>query len=159
MSFLHIISTLLLITYILGCSSDSYSPETSVSYNLCISDGGEVITEEYPDGTKSEFCSTKTSYQYDDGQQEYEELCLLEYYENDSCDRDAQDDKIPGLLLSSSSDSKTVYTRFHDTVLNIMTNISDTGYGHNAHNNFSLHPNYNELNGSHSDYDLFLDCS
>lgn len=155
------ISLLIVSVFIfISCSSGS----DSLGYQECIDDGGEVILENNANGTSTELCSIKKVHQFDDGEHEMEEVCPLDDYYNGTCDADAEDDKestilgAPALRLANDN-SKFVYTLFHDKVLEIMTKVSDTGYAHNSNNNFSLVPNYTDLNTTHDKYNLFLDCS
>ncbi len=146
--------TLMIIVFLfLGCSSDD---TPTLGADKCLNDGGEVIVETYPDESSSRLCSIKRSYIFDDGEQEFVENCLLENYYYDTCDIDAIADKSS---QPTTSEPGTVSTLFHKQVLNIMSNIENTGYAHNAHHNFSLVPNYPEANTTHDQYNLFLDCS
>ena len=153
-SVMSVRTTLMIIFFLfLGCSSDN---STTLGSYKCLNDGGEIITETYPDGSSIQLCSIKRSYIFDDGEQEFTEQCDLENYYYDTCDIDAVDDKSSDETVTAS---RSVSTMFHDQVYNIMGNIENTGYAHNAHNNFSLVPNYPEANTTHDRYDLFLDCS
>lgn len=56
----------------------------------------------------------------------------------------------------------TVSSYFHKKVVEIMENIYNTGYAHNADHNFSLLPDYTELKTTvpgTTEFNLFLDCS
>ena len=145
---------MIMVFLFLGCSSDN---STALGTDKCLHDGGEIVTESYPDGSSIQLCSVRRSYIFDDGDQEFIEQCDLENYYYDTCDIDAVDDKSSSDQLTSTSE--TVSQLFHDQVYNIMGHIKNTGYAHNAHNNFSLVPNYTEANTTHNTYDLFLDCS
>lgn len=88
---------------LLGCSSDN---GTVLGYDKCLNDGGEIVTEEYPDGTSSQLCSITSSYVFDDGEQTFTDKCPLADYYYDTFDLDAFEDKA---VILATTETGTVY--------------------------------------------------
>ncbi|NPU84986.1 MAG: hypothetical protein HPY65_10910 [Syntrophaceae bacterium] len=133
------------------------SDQASPALAKCLAAGGSVLTESYPDGTSAQLCVTGETSVFDDGMQQMTHRCLLDKFYYDTCDADAlPDTQRPA---ANVSDTNALNAYFHQTVLDIMTKVKNTGYAHNKNHNFSLVPEYTDITRPQAEYDLFLDCS
>ena len=121
----------------------------------CLEDGGQVITEQIPGGDRLYVCELEQCYTYDIGEFCEIHRCDLERYYDSTCV-----EPVPPPLPFVPGE--TVASYFHEKVTDILRNIGNTGYAHNADNNFSLIPDHTGLAAILPDttpYNLFLDCS
>ncbi len=121
----------------------------------CLEDGGQITTEQIPGGDRIHVCELEECYSYDDGEFCEIHRCDLERYYDGTCMEPVPP---PPPFVPDA----TVASYFHEKVGDILRNIENTGYAHNAGNNFSLIPDYTELAAIEPDttpYNLFLDCS
>ncbi len=121
----------------------------------CLEDGGQVITEQIPGGDRIFVCELEQCYTYDDGEFCEIHRCDLKRYYDGTC---VEPVPPPPPFVPD----ETVASYFHEKVRDILRNIENTGYAHNADKNFSLIPDYTELAAILPDttsYNLFLDCS
>jgi len=152
------------LVFIGGCSSSSIS-YLDKAKQFCVEQNGTIITS----GDEI-LCQYQETVEYDEGSSVVSQQCEVKNFyegtcnENEPTDSEPEDDNTSkDVTVPENAPKSTGVNEIIDSrVKNILNNLDNTGYSHNRHNNFSLHPAPSDFNSStqtYNTYNLFLDCS
>lgn len=148
-----------------SCSSDNQANHPSAideaAYIHCDNLGGVVENVMDENGISQEICVYQETAEFDIGTQVYTHRCELTTLYEDHCDDEAEINE-PVLTINEENQTsiKTWNDAFYSKADEILKRVKNTGYAHNAYDNFSLIPDVDKVfENNNTVYNIFLDCS